>query len=482
MIIAYSLLPIGTFDFIADFSLDYSYFLAGGLVIVLGATWVIVYNAEPIVAGLTWMFGRIRAVAPVLKLSTAYPLRNVFRTGVTLAMFTLVVFTLVCGTTISGSFVHAWDRVDLFGGGFDVRAQAAPATPIRNLSGAVTTLHGAGFKPGDIQVAGSQASVPLKLTQLGSGRGLATYPVLGFDDRFLSRTTYGFAATAKGYGSAKDIWHAVQTRPNLAVVDGIVAPRRDNWSFGPMPDFRLSGFYVEDGTFDPVPVVVHDDLTGRQIRVTVIGVLKDASAGALTGLATSERTLYTLVGDRAEPTTYWLKLRPGVDPDATAKLLESSWLGNGIDAESLQATLDDQVGASKTFNLIIEAFMGLGLVVGVAALGVITARAVVERRQQIGVLRAIGFQRRMIQAAFLLESSFIALAAIFVGTALGLAISYNVVADSASQPSWDSLTFTVPWLSLGVIFLTVYLVALGTTLLPAVRASRVYPAEALRYQ
>ena len=75
-IVAFSLLPIGTFDFIADFSLDYSYFLAGGLVIVLGATWVIVYNAEPIVAGLTWMFGRIRAVAPVLKLSTAYPLQE----------------------------------------------------------------------------------------------------------------------------------------------------------------------------------------------------------------------------------------------------------------------------------------------------------------------------------------------------------------------------------------------------------------------
>ena len=36
--------------------------------------------------------------------------------------------------------------------------------------------------------------------------------------------------------------------------------------------------------------------------------------------------------------------------------------------------------------------MGLGLIVGVAALGVITARAVVERRQQIGVLRAIGFR------------------------------------------------------------------------------------------
>ena len=60
--------------------------------------------------------------------------------------------------------------------------------------------------------------------------------------------------------------------------------------------------------------------------------------------------------------------------------------------------------------------MGLGLIVGVAALGVISARAVVERRQQIGVLRAIGFRRGMVQLSFLLESSFIALTAIVVGT------------------------------------------------------------------
>ena len=112
----------------------------------------------------------------------------------------------------------------------------------------------------------------------------------------------------------------------------------------------------------------------------------------------------------------------------------------------------------------------------------ISARSVVERRQQIGVLRSIGFQRRMIQAAFLLESSFVALTAIVVGTVLGLILGYNIIADSAQQPSWETLTFTVPWLSLGFIFVVVYVVALLTTLAPAVRASRVYPAEALRYQ
>ncbi|MBD0338927.1 MAG: FtsX-like permease family protein [Thermoleophilia bacterium] len=112
----------------------------------------------------------------------------------------------------------------------------------------------------------------------------------------------------------------------------------------------------------------------------------------------------------------------------------------------------------------------------------ISARAVVERRQHIGVLRAIGFRRRMVQAAFLLESSFVALTAIVVGTALGLVLAYNIVADTRRQPSWAELTLVVPWTNLFLIFGIVYAVALAATLAPALRASRIVPAEALRYQ
>ena len=88
--------------------------------------------------------------------------------------------------------------------------------------------------------------------------------------------------------------------------------------------------------------------------------------------------------------------------------------------------------------------MGLGLIVGVAALGVISARAVVERRQQIGVLRAIGFRKRMVQLSFLLESSFIALTSIVVGTGLGLAVALQRHRRLAPQPSWENMSFESP--------------------------------------
>jgi putative ABC transport system permease protein len=216
--------------------------------------------------------------------------------------------------------------------------------------------------------------------------------------------------------------------------------------------------------------------------LTVIGVLSDSAPLLMTGIWTSQATLAPAFGDRVLPTTHLFTLRPGVDPAATATKLEAAFLANGLQADSLRALLKDAVGSSLTFNRLIMGFMGLGLIVGVAALGVITARAVVERRQQIGVLRAIGFGRRMVQASFLIESSFIALTSIVVGTGLGLAVAYNVILDSRRSPSWEHMAFSVPWLTLGIIFLAVYVVALATTYAPAVRAARIYPAEALRYQ
>jgi len=182
------------------------------------------------------------------------------------------------------------------------------------------------------------------------------------------------------------------------------------------------------------------------------------------------------------PTIYWFDLVEGADARAEAKRLESTFLANGVEADAVEEVLDDAVAASWTFNRLIQGFMGLGLVVGIAALGVISARAVVERRQQIGILRAIGFRRQMIQLSFLLESSFIALTAIAVGTGLALIVAFNVIEDVTSNPAYDSVVLTVPWANLALIFAAVYIVALATTLAPAVRASRIYPAEALRYQ
>jgi putative ABC transport system permease protein len=201
----------------------------------------------------------------------------------------------------------------------------------------------------------------------------------------------------------------------------------------------------------------------------------------MAGITVSQAALDPL-GDRARPTVHHLAVRDGRDPEEVAQAVEAALLARGVEAESYREILDDAVGANMLFIRLVQGFMALGLVVGVAALGVITARAVVERRQQIGMLRAIGFQPEMIRRTLLAETSIVALSSIVLGTVLGLFLSYNVITDASAQPGYAGLEFAVPWFSLISIMVAVLGASLLTTLVPAQRATRIYPAEALRYQ
>jgi putative ABC transport system permease protein len=463
-------------------SMDFSTWIVSGLMIVVGAVWVIVYNADLLLGAMMALLGRVRALAPLLRMSMAYPLRSRFRTGTTLAMFTLVVFTLVTGSTSTGSFQASFNDVDTFGGGFDIRAGTGARAAIPDMGAALDERLGA--RASDYPVVGSQSVLAVEARQLGTGRPFESYHVRGLDSSFLAHTTFQLGALARGYASSRDVWMALQEHVGLAVVDSLVVQRRDNFGFNMMPsDFRVTGFYADDGKpFDPVPVEVLDKQTGEKTRLTIIGVLSDSAPLEMSGISSSQSTLAAAFPGRAEPTIHYFTVAPGLDPGAAAQRLESVFITNGLEAESIQKVVEDSVAANKTFNRLIQGFMALGLVVGVAALGVISARAVVERRQQIGVMRAIGFRRSMIQTVFLLESSFVALTAIVVGTGLGLLLGWNIIRDSRQTPSWANLEMVVPWGDLALIFVLVYAVALLATLAPAIRASRIAPAEALRYE
>jgi putative ABC transport system permease protein len=479
-IVVLLMLPWNLWDAVfGKLAMDFSTWIVAGLMIIVGSILILVFNADVLLGLVVKVFGRIRGLTPVLRMSMAYPLAARFRTGTTLAMFTLVVFTLVTGTASNGSFVHAIGVED-FGGGFEVRAGTTGTAPIDDMATELRRTRG--VDASDFAAVGSQSVLAVEAKQVGVGRPPETYLVRGLDAPFLANTTFGLGDVAQGYSSEEEVWAALREQPGLAVVDSTIVPRRDNWNFAVLPDFQLTGFYYEEGDFQPTPVEVVDDQTGRRVELTVIGILKDTAPLEMVGISTSQETLAAAFPGRVQPTIHYFDLTPGVDPAEAAGGLEAAFVARGLEAESIQQVVDDVTAANLTFNKLIQGFLGLGLLVGVAALGVISARAVVERRQQIGVMRAIGFRGRMVQAAFLLESTFVALTAIFVGTVLGLLLAWNIVRDQRAQPSWENLELVVPWVNLGVIFLVVYAVAIAATLAPAIRASRIRPAEALRYQ
>jgi putative ABC transport system permease protein len=96
------------------------------------------------------------------------------------------------------------------------------------------------------------------------------------------------------------------------------------------------------------------------------------------------------------------------------------------------------------------------------------------------MMRALGFQRGQVRLVFLIESSFIALLGIGVGVALGLGFSGTLI-DNISQ-NIPGLEYIVPWWSLLLVVVAGYAASLLTTYLPARQTSKVYPAEALRYE
>lgn len=476
------LLPFTVYDrIIPDASRDITIFIISGLMVVIGATWVVMYNSDGLLNLIMLVFGRMRRLAPVLKTAVSYPLTNRFRTGMTVAMFSLIVFTLVVMATLTNAFSGLFNDEEAFGGGFDIRATAARITPIEDIEVAIDESEE--LNAADIEVVASQSVLSLEARQIGGGNDFESYLVRGLDEEFLTNNTYELALIAEGYDSAQEVWHAVADEPGLAIIDPIPVPRRDDFGFAAgLPDFQLEGFFIEDGTFEPVRVEVRDPRSGDRATLTIVGVLKDTFPNFMLGIGASQETLEDNFPEQAIPTIHFFELAEEVDREAMADSLESEFLANGLEAGILADELQDAVATQLTFNYILQGFMGLGLLVGIAALGVISARSVVERRQEIGVLRAIGFRRSMVQLSFLLESSFVALLGIAVGCVLGLILSYNIVEDTARDPNTAGITFAVPWLNLAIIFAIAYGAALVTTFLPARQAAAVYPAEALRYE
>jgi putative ABC transport system permease protein len=96
------------------------------------------------------------------------------------------------------------------------------------------------------------------------------------------------------------------------------------------------------------------------------------------------------------------------------------------------------------------------------------------------MLRAVGFQKSMVQFSFLLEASFVALSGILLGMGLGLGLMPMLVSSMREQ--FAGLEMQIPWLNLVLIIGIAYIASLLTTFLPARQAANVYPAEALRYE
>ena len=399
-------------------------------------------------------------------------------------MFALVIFTMIVMSILTEAFGTTSANDASLVGGWDISARINPNTPISDFPQAVEDSPE--LDSADFETIGSYTFIPVQVRQQGAEeQRWRSYAVRAADEGYLDGTETEFHLIAEGYGTtAKEVWDALRADSTLVVVDSLAVPIQSGFRGGEnLPEFQLEGVFYEDESMQSMPIEVREAASGATITLTVIAII-DATAdafGALGGGMIASRTQLDEVSPYPIPVTnYRFKVADGADPAQVSRNLEIAFQRNGMESDVLAELVADSVSANQSFNYLLTGFMGLGLMVGVASLGVVSLRAVVERRQQIGVLRAIGYRRSMVQFSFLLESSFVVLLGVAIGVGLGTAISYLIVREIREDV--ETIRFAIPWLQIIIIVGAAYLFSLATTFLPARQASNIYPAEALRYE
>ncbi len=449
-------------------------FFLSGVAMVTASTFVLIYNADLVLAVVSRVGGVFGTILPALKTAIAYPLNSKFRTGMTLAMISLVVFALTMMSTMNFNFDKLF-LSDSARGGWDVLVQENGNNPVGDLAGALraagSPVPDAFRAVGRVSFAGGRASSEVRGAEATK---FEPYQVQGVDDGFIDGGHVPLEARARGYDSPEAVWQALKTSDSVALIDAFAVRR----GFG-NDEFIATGIPEGQEVFDPVTLTVRDPVSGRTKDVQIVGVISFGSSSTFRGVFLSDDAFRQVFGE-PELSWYYVGLKDPRQSARVAKQIESTLLTVGVQADSIKERADRDQALSRNFFYLMQGFMGLGLFVGIAAVGVIAFRTVVERRQQIGMLRAIGYKRSTVALSFLMESSFVTLLGILSGVALALWLAYFLV--TSSDFPGDGKAYYVPWTQLLIIGGFTFAASLLMTLIPSRQAASIPVAEALRYE
>ncbi|MDD1747020.1 MAG: FtsX-like permease family protein [Methanomassiliicoccales archaeon] len=468
-------LPFGLRIF--PYEADIEGYVVAGLFLVVGALLIIMFNSDSLIHILTKLFRVRKEYRAVLKTAISYPLKAKFRTALSIFIFGLVIFTMTTLSVMSGMMSVNIDRmVGETSGGFDVISFTTTSPilddPWERLNQTGSPLNGDNVSslvplPVSMATIGYTAIDPTTQEPVSKETG---YQVMGFDSNFYTLGNYPLADYNHTlYSSDTEVWKAVQADSSLVIFDGSVAPQTGlGAGFGP-PDMGSSV------TLRVGQVVSFMNPVGVVYNLTVAGIMKQsAMQGAFMGEQVV-RTEFFAYGY----SLLLVKFQPGLDTGEQAVLLEKAFLANGLQTIDVQALARQITSLVNSMFTLFEAFLAMGLIVGISGLGIITIRSIHERRIEIGMMRAIGYRKSMVVANFAIESAFISLLGIVIGTVLGIVVGYELWLTSLQAEGfiwyldlWPILF--VAFLSFAATILSVYPAARG--------ASKVSPAEVLRFE
>jgi putative ABC transport system permease protein len=445
-------------------------FIVLGSLLTFSAVLLVSQNQQLLMRPLRPLIARPTQGGLAARLAVAYPIARRFRTGAILIMYGLVVFTLVLITVI-GNLISAGTDAEVANasGGFGVRADFNPAAPVGDPARTFTS----GRFVGKVAAVAPLTVSGAKVTNLIKGR---TDPidvvVVGADPQLSQAGLFPLSRRLGRLGDDPGVWRAVQSDPGYVILDNFLG--QEGGGPGAV-------------TYQPGDTLtVTDPATGKAEPKTIAGVLKSGqgfygvgNSGFVSPVIMSQQAARAQFGSGAKLASAMVKPAAGVTDQALAAELQGQYLPEGLVATQVRDQVERGFAANRGFFQLMQGFLALGLLVGIAGLGVVMVRAVRERRRNIGVLRALGFQSGTIQRAFLTESTFVALEGIVLGAALSIVTSYLLFKND-EELNASGVGFPIPWASIAVLVVAAAVASVLATVWPARQASKIRPAVALR--
>ncbi|KON33386.1 MAG: hypothetical protein AC479_04680 [miscellaneous Crenarchaeota group-6 archaeon AD8-1] len=138
------------------------------------------------------------------------------------------------------------------------------------------------------------------------------------------------------------------------------------------------------------------------------------------------------------------------------------------------ARVEQTLQLTERLTSFLQIYVTFGLAIGAVGMGVISVRNVAERKREIGMMRAIGFPKSEVILSVLLELVVLGIIGLAIGVVNGLIISKGFA-------NMQNMALLIPWDQIGIYLSFIVLIAIGAGSIPAYVASRIPPAEALRY-
>ncbi len=208
--------------------------------------------------------------------------------------------------------------------------------------------------------------------------------------------------------------------------------------------------------------------TDRPIRLRIVAALADSifQRELIIGEAQFEREFPDYDGYR-----FFLVDAELERASAVTTALEDRLVDFGFDVVSADERLASFHQVENTYLATFQTLGGLGLILGTLGLGAVLLRNVLERRRELALLRAVGYNAAHVSLLVLAENAFLLLAGLFAGT---------VGALIAIAPAWLERGGGVPIVSLVLLLLLVIVVGLSASLAATVVAVRSPLLQALR--